>query len=69
MEPYQLQVTGVFDFSPFILTNESEPTAVSLQQFSATATGSRLMIITAVLLIALLTTTPLILRRALRRQA
>lgn len=34
-EPYQLRVTGVTDFSPFMLTSENNPTAVSLQSLHA----------------------------------
>ncbi|MCA9933506.1 MAG: LamG domain-containing protein [Ardenticatenaceae bacterium] len=36
-EPYQLKVTGVQDFSPFMLTTANNPTAVTLQTISATS--------------------------------
>ncbi|MBE2199050.1 MAG: LamG domain-containing protein [Anaerolinea sp.] len=56
-EPYALRVTDVTDFSPFMLTSELLPTAVSLQTFSAASTpgvallllvGSVFILLTAV---------------------
>ncbi len=67
-EPYQLQVTGVTDFSPFMLTSEETPTAVSLQTITAQQSGWwASLLASSVLLVA--TGGLLMLRRKKQRQA
>jgi len=46
--PHTIRVTGVTDFSPFVIKGDGSPTAVSLQSFSATGNNGGL---TAVLIV------------------
>jgi hypothetical protein len=67
-EPYQLQVTGVTDFSPFMLTSENNPTAVSLQTITAQQSGWWASLLASSLLLVA-TGGLLMLRRKKQRQA
>lgn len=54
-EPYSLQVSGVTDFSPFMLTSENSPTAVRLNGLGV---GETAVIPVALLLLALILLLP-----------
>lgn len=60
IEPYSLQVTGVTDFSPFMLTSENNPTAVQLSGLGVGETAVLPITFLLLALILLLPTTRLL---------
>ena len=49
-EPFSVQVTGVSDFSRFVLKADDDPTRVTLRHFGTEGTSGGLVVLLAVLL-------------------